>query len=450
MCRSHRGLAERRQAVPTVDYSQIANEVCDYEDQAPPQRGITDFALRSDRRLQHLLALRKGVRKTLLEVPAGERQQLYLVRKAEEKVHKLARKNRRLSVQHLKGESRKSCRLGVGKSGSRSCWLLEDEDIDAATEHAYASVHESSRCQPLDICPALEQLPESCNSRLWEEAVERAGLAPIGKLTLLKPLPHELQLLVGPLEKTGNPFDALRARFLRRHGQSLIDSLDRCTEGRSLTPAPLAPEVSERFLAACGKRVARLAPGFHGTPGNVHESIFSQGLLIPGQDNDIKVANGSAHGNGVYIAKLSNPWLSQSFARGVNKMLVCGVVDDAIQLSQAARIGSFSVTKQSAKVHHVGDAMVVFESVCVAPLFVVGWQGACCKGVQKKTQLNRHTKHGSRVRERRSRVSYGSSTRYLWAWDAIKHRRGKWLDENFRWRSPYYGGDWRRFAWNQK
>lgn len=454
MCRTRRATAEWAQRVPTIDYSQVAGDICDEEDRASRQPVITNFTLRSDGRLQHLLGLRKGVREQLLEVSAGERQQLYLLRKAEEKTHKLARKNRRLSIQHLKGERRKTCRPGMGKSGSS---IFGNDDMEAAIEHAYASVHESHRCQPIDICASLEQLMVSCNSTLWDEAVARAALAPVAPRHLKQPLSGELQLLVDPLEKTGNAFDALRAKFLRRHGKALIDSLDQCTEGRSLTPAPLAPEVSDRFLAACGKgaRVAQISPGFHGTAGDVHQSIFSCGLLIPGQNNNIKVANGSAHGNGVYIAKLSNPWLSQGFARGVNKMFVCGVVDDAVNLKQAERIGALPMpmTKQSTNVRHVRDAMVVFESVRVAPLFVAEWQAVCRKPA--RVAPKKRNKRGDAVRERRSLVCHsGTIVRNHWAWEAHKHRRGSWFDENFKhhfqgshnsWRYSY--NNWRRFAW---
>jgi len=329
----------------------------------------------------------------------------------------------------------------MGKSGCRSC-PLDNEDIDAATEHAYASVHESHRCQPVDICAILERLMESCNYTLWDEAVARAELTPVAPRKLKQWLPEELRLLVDTLEKTGNAFDTLRAKFLRRHGKPLVDSLDQCMEGRTLTPAPLALEVSDRFLATCGRRVEKISPGFHGTAGNIHESICSRGLLIPGQNNDIKVVNGSAHGNGVYIAKLNNPWLSQGFARGVNKMFVCGVVDDAVNLSQAERIGSRHITKQSENVHHVGDAMVVFESVRVAPLFVAEWQGVCHKVVPKKAP-KQHNKRGDAVRGRRSFLGVdGREVRARWAWEANKHRSGSWFEENFG-----FGGGWQRFVW---
>merc|ERR1712241_908572 len=173
---------------------------------------------------------------------------------------------------------------------------------------------------------------ESRGASLWDEAVWRASLSWTERPSQTtsvpnKKLPTELQRLVSPLEKAGNAFDAFRAKFLRQHGKALLDSLNQCTIGRTLTPASLASQVQERFLAACGQEptdLREITPGFHGTHAAAYDSIFARGLLVPGDGNELGVRNGSAHGKGIYIAKLSNPWLSQGFAYGTSKMLVCG------------------------------------------------------------------------------------------------------------------------------
>merc|ERR1712187_1011 len=204
-----------------------------------------------------------------------------------------------------------------------------------------------------------------------------------------------------------------------------------------------------------------------------HESIFTQGMLIPGEGNDIKVANGSAHGNGVYVAKLSNPWLSQGFVRGANKMLICGVVDDAKATTLPQRFGFSHATRESNTVRHVGDAMVVFDSSCVAPLFVAEWTSE-----KSYTGNPASTKHrvpsGTRTNKAKERVPRGTRTneaitspfwvtgswphtRYHfprstrcyrtsgmnesllqdWSWKSNKHKRGAWLRKNFpRWIAP--------------
>merc|ERR1711957_52751 len=93
----------------------------------------------------------------------------------------------------------------------------------------------------------------------------------------------------------------------------------------------------------------------------------------------VKVANGSAHGLGIYLAKLEALDLSMGFADEVNNdtsngtkilgLLVCGVLDDAAGCSD--RMGGFLVTAKSQSLLHVGNAMVAFNASRVLPLFYV-------------------------------------------------------------------------------
>merc|ERR1719384_1562939 len=93
-----------------------------------------------------------------------------------------------------------------------------------------------------------------------------------------------------------------------------------------------------------------MRPAFHGTNAVNHKSIFNRGLLIPGQDNELQVIHGAAHGRGVYTANVDAAWLSKGFCTQP-RMLVCAVLDS------------------SEVVRHVGDAMVVARSDHVVPLF---------------------------------------------------------------------------------
>jgi len=95
---------------------------------------------------------------------------------------------------------------------------------------------------------------------------------------------------------------------------------------------------------------ANLCPAFHGTAHRNHRLIFQDGLLIPGQGNNLEVVNGSAHGLGIYTARLNAAWLSGCFCDDPS-LLVCAVL-------------------QSKAVRHVMDAMVVFNAASVVPLFV--------------------------------------------------------------------------------
>jgi len=130
----------------------------------------------------------------------------------------------------------------------------------------------------------------------------------------------------------------------------------------------LSSDVQQRFLNARDTLQGTVRPGFHGTaPANL-ASIYERGLLIPGQDNELHVANGSAHGNGIYTAKVNSPSLSLSFCSSDRRMLVCGILDDAQQIQQYS-YGNYSVSMQSESVRHVGNAVVVFDHRRVAPLF---------------------------------------------------------------------------------
>merc|ERR1719245_2102725 len=162
----------------------------------------------------------------------------------------------------------------------------------------------------------------------------------------------------------------MRSSFLREHGMSILRAIAACGEAPSLSPTPLDPLVQARFLTSFRAPYA-LRPAFHGTHEAKHQSIFRRGLLVPGFEPDIKVENGSAHGNGIYTAKLNNPMLSVGFSRGCRKLLVCGVIDDATAVDEP--MGRFSATAKSDRIYHVGDAMVVFDHAAVAPLFVADW-----------------------------------------------------------------------------
>merc|ERR1719330_1526626 len=106
-------------------------------------------------------------------------------------------------------------------------------------------------------------------------------------------------------------------------------------------------------MRACQDLEGNLCPAFHGTAEGNLPGIYEEGFVIPGQGNKVRVANGSAHGLGIYTAVASNPRLSLNYTRGSRKLLVCGVLDSL----------------NSNHVHHAGDAMVIFDTCRVAPLF---------------------------------------------------------------------------------
>jgi len=155
-----------------------------------------------------------------------------------------------------------------------------------------------------------------------------------------------------PSTRAHDPFEYLRTAFLVHFGDEIYESLNAVLgDSVTLSRAPLSHEVAGRFLTnlqAFGS--LGIAPALHGTRSENYEGIFRRGLLIPGPDTGVAIANGSAHGVGIYTANLNAPGLSAGFCTDPS-MLVCAVL-------------------QSPAVKHILDAQVVFGANHVIPLFV--------------------------------------------------------------------------------
>lgn len=361
-------------------------------------------------------------------------------------------------MEHHKGPNRKTQRLGRGKCGAKSWWGLDFEAGGLEHLETPVGVHHSISWYYEDL-----ELMESGAHR-WYEAMEVADEVALaeglcGPKVVAWPEPEEfnvdqllaltsryrsgklsqriferrksmfynlhLRQLMNEIDQNGGAFERLRAKFLKDHGSSVLEALEKCGEAPMLSPAPLNPHVQELFLSASDARHSRIVrPAFHGTAASNHNLIFEQGLLIPGAKSGLCVAHGSAHGNGVYTAALRNPCLSKGFTAGCRKMLVCGVADDAAPCDSKEKIGQFDVTSKSEQVYHVGDAMVIFNHELVAPLFVAEWQPQILlmqPSLQPKSQ------------KWQSKLSCdGRLVRAKWEYESLKHRRAKWLQKQFR------------------
>lgn len=209
-------------------------------------------------------------------------------------------------------------------------------------------------------------------------------------------------------------FDHFRKSFLEEHG------LNFCTHLRSsfggplfLKPTPLSEGVQQKFLTATEELEGKVIPTYHGTSERNFPSIFQRGLLVPYEENNgIKVANGSAHGVGIYTAKMESPQLSLTFIRGPvsrsRQLLVCGVLDDAQVVQSQGDLktfGALTVKAESQAVRHVGDAVVIFDSRRVAPLFVASAWAMPAPKPQVRQPPRRHV--GPRTRLRKSRDKNG-------------------------------------------
>lgn len=207
-------------------------------------------------------------------------------------------------------------------------------------------------------------------------------------------------------------FEALRSNFLRQTLPVLESA------GLSaITPAPVSTEVQKRFLSRCNAYGEdSLVLGYHGTPTRNHDSIFQKGLKIPG-NGSVPIANGNAHGRGIYLAEAGAHGLSKTFLKGDSDMLVCGVVDNTLpdleeltdpdrhdtkdavtprfvfngsslahrchrkpsapaQQLSSQYLGRQLLHAETEQLRHVGSAMVVFHEAHVAPLYVAHMNGA--------------------------------------------------------------------------
>lgn len=179
-------------------------------------------------------------------------------------------------------------------------------------------------------------------------------------------------------------FIELQKKFLMDYGPSFCTELSRSMKKIiHVRPAPVSADVQKRFLDARTTLTGTLKPGYHGTNIDNLSSIYKAGLQIPGQGgNNIKVANGSAHGLGIYVAEVSNPHLSWGFCRAPEeikkKMMVCGILDDSPHSIgfNSYTMGIRTVSSESKNIRHVDSAIVIFDDRRIAPLFEVSL-GAC-------------------------------------------------------------------------
>jgi len=207
----------------------------------------------------------------------------------------------------------------------------------------------------------LGQQQHELNTKQEKENQPNACL-PTGQLQLVDDLrrKHDAFLICDTsASDSESSFLQFRWKFMELHGSLICENLKRLfNDSFFIRFAPLSCDVASTFMKACqGGLAGKLRPAYHGTNEVNLPSIYRQGLLIPGQGNGIKVANGSAHGLGIYTADVSNPHLSWGYARGsFQKLLICGVIDD---------VGHSTAPE----VKHAGSALVIFNSDRVIPLF---------------------------------------------------------------------------------
>lgn len=161
------------------------------------------------------------------------------------------------------------------------------------------------RCQSCfcRICRSPDHCGEAClaeESRVVRMGKRRPPLPPdlaeivaeASKHIVLseKKKAKELKELV---DKCNSDFEAMRNAFLSCHENGIYSGLGKVfARPIKLAWTPLHSAVQVRFMKNLAKTGAVLRPAFHGTNFSNHSSIFHRGLLIPGENNELKVVHG--------------------------------------------------------------------------------------------------------------------------------------------------------------
>mmetsp|Transcript_18710 Transcript_18710/g.33838 ORF Transcript_18710/g.33838 Transcript_18710/m.33838 type:complete len:482 (-) Transcript_18710:132-1577(-) len=420
--------------------------------------GYSVDALKNRKSSRPLLALKRsfrartlGIMKSRLEEyveGASSARDWYHFRKAAWKLEEQRAKNDRNGIRHAKGIRSRLLRAGKGKNG---------RDILSDVRMELDEVRQSEA--PVEVCQGVKDLPSHERYWRWFQALHSADIV----ASMYEPpkrtgdVFERIQAALGKLRCPEDRFDEIRATFLRRFGARILRNLDGAgwqTQSLStLDPAPVSTIVKERFLSTFSNfSSAQLRATFHGTNIGNFPSIFSQGLLVPNPDeNGLQVVHGSAHGLGVYSAKLSSPQLACSFARGAQKVIVCAVIDDSTPLAEPKTYGCMLCRRESSQVRHVGDAVVVLDHTHVAPLFIAQSQSRQKQeqqrrptGTGRRTITPAHFLHFRRSRRREKPQNWWVVVPYLasradklgarWQWCThLKNRRQKWLKAHGLW-----------------
>lgn len=194
--------------------------------------------------------------------------------------------------------------------------------------------------------------------------------------------------------KSSTAWKLLQKRVAKAQEETILTELG---PGAKLSPIFPSKSVSKAFFEVCRKHDHKISIGYHGTKQRNIGSISKVGLLVPGQESGVKVANGSAHGVGVYTAQLGSASLSRTFCDS-GKIFICAICDTSQPITPqeveankwvasstyvmtvfpntsggnkpTTRRGNYNVTRESEEVRHVGSAMVIFDDRFVVPLFL--------------------------------------------------------------------------------
>eukprot|EP00438_Fugacium_kawagutii_P001578 Skav221820 [mRNA] locus=scaffold885:72571:74449:+ [translate_table: standard] len=236
---------------------------------------------------------------------------------------------------------------------ARKAWKADDsQDLEVASTCTTATGSDSDS----DISMHLHM--QSCRSP-WEAAVLRASLVAScyaaaeqkskeqkSKESKVKVVLSKEQKYLAALSQEYSvdfsydlkevptcSFEKFRSEFFYKNASQFLRQLQPLYRLQSavwnLRPTPVSDTVQKKFLERLESKGGKNSiMVFHGTNQTALPSIYSDGLVVPGLENQVRVANGSAYGVGIYAGKADHASISWAYARGeVKPMLVCAAWD---------------------------------------------------------------------------------------------------------------------------
>lgn len=286
----------------------------------------------------------------------------------------------------------------------QSEWYVEEDVLHVKQLRGARRTLKSLRkyCRPKRVAPGLLKAPalDMLSKFNEEEGADQEAVA--HKSITRSTLPSATK------QPNVRPFVKLQDAFWEHHKNTLSYTFGpNAVLSKTCLSGGLENQFMRRLRACAGAWENSVCLAFHGTKTKNFSSIFRKGFLLPGtHPGRVPIANGNAHGPGIYTAKEGCADLSHGFCDS-KSMLVCGVIDhdkygdidkvtdNSVRLLRIGRfpkqpsgptrippiaptsgppnrmLGNYMVSRETREVRHVGDAMVVFNPGCVVPLLKV-------------------------------------------------------------------------------
>ena len=175
---------------------------------------------------------------------------------------------------------------------------------------------------------------------------------------------------------SSHSFNEFRERMFYRHREHLESAFSHNNELRGFRLAPMGAAPRDRFMAkltSSNLKESEVNLVFHGTKLTNMQSICDRGLLVPNPAvNGVSVANGSAHGVGIYSCM--EPSYPAGYARGTSKTLfVCAALTPNWNANAPVHVAPGAPPPPFKR---SGNVIVLFREELIVPLFLMDFEPA--------------------------------------------------------------------------